>query len=457
MNQNMTYTDFIDAECDRHLIELKELLCFASVSAQPDHADDLRACASWLVGHMNACGLPTKLHETDGHPIVVGERLDAPGKPTILIYGHYDVQPPEPSDLWDSPPFEPTEHNGNLYARGASDDKGQIFTHIKAMEAWMRTCGHLPVNVKWLIEGEEEVSSTNLEPFIRTHTEQLGCDYVVISDGSQFAPNVPAINYGLRGIAAFEIKVIGAKQDLHSGMFGGAVPNPITILSSLIAGLHDLDGRIAVDSFYDDVAPIQDWERQQFADLPFDETIFKLDLNVPGLCGEAGYSTLERRWTRPTLELNGITGGYQGAGTKTVLPSHASAKVTCRLVPNQDPDRIGELVCNELRRRCPLTVRIEPEYLGGGKPIILDTKSPAIHAAGRAIELGFGRSPVLTREGGSIPVVAMFKELLRADSLLLGWGQPDDNLHAPNEKFSIADFQNGIRAAAALLNELANL
>lgn len=468
MNPLSAVLDDIDAQRERYIAELKELLRFPSVSTAPEHKADVRRCAEWLCHHMNDIGLPTQVGETAGHPILVGERQDAPGKPTILFYGHYDVQPPEPLELWTSPPFEATVRDGKLYARGAADDKGQVFTHLKAWEAVLRRDGALPVNLKWLVEGEEEISSVHLSDFIAQRREALSADYVVISDSGQFAPGVPAITYGLRGIAIFDVRVWGAKQDLHSGSFGGAIANPIVVLSEIIARLHDEQGCVTVPGFYDDVLPLSAWEREQFAALPFDEAAWRNALGVPQLFGEAGYTTLERVWARPTLELNGIAGGYApppsppspggaSGGFKTVLPSWALAKISCRLVPNQDPNRIGALVSDYLKQLCPPTVTIEVCYLGGGKPIVINTASPAVQAAKRAIEAGFGAPCVFIREGGSIPVVAMFKDMLGVDSLLLGWAQRDCNAHAPNEWIGLDDFHNGIRTAAALLYEMAGM
>jgi acetylornithine deacetylase/succinyl-diaminopimelate desuccinylase-like protein len=447
----------IDAHRERYVAELKELLRFPSVSTAPEHKADVHRCAEWLCHHLNDIGLPTTLCETPGHPILTGERLEAPGKPTVLFYGHYDVQPPEPLELWTSPPFEATVRDGSLYARGAADDKGQVFTHVKAWEAVLRHDGALPVNLKWVIEGEEEISSVNLHDFIAQRRDALSADYVVVSDTGQFAPGMPAITCGLRGIAIFEVRVRVAKQDLHSGSFGGSIANPVVVLSKIIARLHDEQGRVTVPGFYDDVLPLQPWEREQFAALPLDEDELRDALGVPQLYGEVGYNTLERVWARPTLELNGIVGGYGGEGFKTVLPSWVLAKISCRLVPNQDPDRIGALVSDYLKELCPPTATIEVRYLGGGKPIVVNTESPAVQAAKRAIETGFGAPCVFIREGGSIPVVAMFKDLLGVDSLLLGWAQRGCNAHAPDEWIGLDDFHNGIRTAAALLYEMTEL
>ncbi len=436
--------------------QLKALLRIPSVSAQPDHDADTRRAAEFVRDDLRAMGVPAELIEfPKGHPIVYGERLDAPGQPTVLLYGHYDVQPPEPLEPWTSPPFEPTERNGNLYARGATDDKGQMFTHLKAVEAWLKTVGTLPVNVKILIEGEEEVGGANLEGYVAAHAAKLACDYAVISDTSQFAPGIPAITYGLKGLAYFELRVQGANRDLHSGTFGGAVQNPINALCTILASLKDADGRILIDGFYDAVRPLQDWERSAFAALPFDEEEFRAELAVPEVFGEATYTTLERKWARPTCDINGIWGGYAGPGPKTVLPGKAGAKLSFRLVPDQDHHAIAELLGRHLAKVCPPGVTWELEVMHGAPAVLVETESPGFAAAARAIEAGFGRRPVLMREGGSIPVVGLLKTHLGVDTLLLGWGQNDDNLHGPNEKFSLADFHKGIKASAHLLAELA--
>ena len=435
--------------------QLKDLIRIPSVSAQPAHDADTRRAAEFVLDDLRAMGVPADLVETPGHPIVYGERLDHPGGPTLLVYGHYDVQPPEPLEPWLSPPFEPTVRDGNLYARGATDDKGQMFTHLKAAEAWLKGAGALPINVKFLIEGEEEVGGAGLEAFVAANKARLACDYAVISDTSQFAPGIPAITYGLKGLAYFELIVRGAKTDLHSGTFGGAVANPANALAAILASLIGPDGVIAVPGFYDAVRPLEAWERAEFAKLPFSEADFAASLGVPSLEGEAGYTTLERRWARPTCDVNGIYGGYQGPGPKTVLPCMAGAKVSFRLVPDQDPKEVARLVRAHVERACPPGVTCEFIEHHGAPAALVTVDSPGVRAASRAIEAGFGRPPVFMREGGSIPVVGLLKAQLGVDTLLLGWGQNDDNLHGPNEKFALADFHRGIKAAAHLLAELA--
>jgi acetylornithine deacetylase/succinyl-diaminopimelate desuccinylase-like protein len=435
--------------------QLKALIRIPSVSAQPDHDADTRRAALFVRDDLATMGLTAKLIETARHPLVYAEWLGAPDRPTILIYGHYDVQPPEPLEPWLSPPFEPTIRNGNLFARGATDDKGQMFTHLKAVEAWFKTTGSLPINVKILIEGEEEVGGAGLADYLATHHRYLGCDYAVISDTSQFAPGQPAITYGLKGLAYFEIAVQGADRDLHSGTYGGAVANPLNALAAILASLKGPDGKIAIDGFYDQVKPLESWERAEFAKLPFSDAEFQADLKVPALFGEAGYTTLERKWARPTCDVNGAYGGYSGPGPKTVLPCKGGAKLSFRLVPNQDPGTIDRLFRAHVARVCPPGVTYEIITHHGAPAVLVNIDTPGIRAAMRAIEAGFGTKPVFMREGGSIPVVGLIKEHLGVDTLLLGWGQTDDNLHGPNEKFSLADFHRGIKASAYLLAELA--
>jgi acetylornithine deacetylase/succinyl-diaminopimelate desuccinylase-like protein len=372
-----------------------------------------------------------------------------------LVYGHYDVQPPEPLEPWLSPPFEPTVRNGNIYARGATDDKGQMLTHLKAVEAWLKSAGSLPVNVKFVIEGEEEVGGASLEDYIAREPGRLGCDYAVISDSSQYAPGIPAITYGLKGLAYFELSVQGANRDLHSGTYGGTVANPINALCAILASLTSADGRIQLPGFYDDVRPLADWERAEFAQLPFSETQYQADLGVAAVSGEAGYSTLERAWARPTCDVNGIYGGYAGPGPKTVLPCKAGAKLSFRLVPNQDPKRVDRRFREHVARVCPAGVTFEILTHHGAPAILVDVNTPGVKAAMRAVEAGFGTKPVSIRAGGTIPVVGLIKQHLGVDTLLLGWGQDDDNLHGPNEKLSIADFHRGIRSSAHLFAELA--
>jgi acetylornithine deacetylase/succinyl-diaminopimelate desuccinylase-like protein len=449
---------YLQSRRDDFVEQLKALIRIPSVSAQPDHDADTRRAAEFVRDDLRRMGVPAELIEFEkGHPIVYGERMDAPGGPTLLVYGHYDVQPAEPLEPWNSPPFEPTERDGNLYARGATDDKGQMFTYLKAAEAWLQTAGKLPINVKYLIEGEEEVGGKNLEAYVAANREKLACDYAVISDTSQFAPGMPAITYGLKGLAYFELLVQGANRDLHSGTYGGAVQNPLNALAAILASFKDKDGRVAIAGFYDDVKPLEDWERAEFARLPFSEDAFRADLGVKELFGEAGYTTIERKWARPTCDVNGLWGGYQGPGPKTVLPCKAGAKFSFRLVPDQDNRSIASLLRSHIERVCPPGVTWELIEHHGAPAVLVEVKgSKGVEAAVRAVEAGFGKPPVFIREGGSIPVVGLLKTHLGVDTLLLGWGQNDDNLHGPNEKFSLADFHRGIKAAAHLLGELAN-
>ncbi len=456
-------TDLVEAyiESQRSAFEtqLFDLVRIPSISAQPSHNSDTRRAAEFIYNDLKGLGFRTEIIEfATGHPIVYAESSPVPGKPTLLVYGHYDVHPPEPLEPRISPPFEPTVRNGNLYARGATDDKGQMFTHLKAAESWVRAAGGLPVNVKFVIEGEEEVGGANLERFMAESADRLQADFAVISDTSQYAPGQPAITYGLKGIAYFQLTVDGPNRDLHSGTFGGAVQNPLNALSLILASLKDQEGRIAIEGFYDDVRPLEDWERAEFAKLPFDESAFRDDLGVAELFGEAGYSTLERKWARPTCDVNGLWGGYQGDGPKTVLPRQAGAKVSFRLVPDQSPDRIETLLSSHLKKVAPKGVTYQLEAMHGAPPVLVETKgNPGIAAAMKAVEAGFGTMPVLIREGGSIPVVALIKQHLNVDTLLLGWGQNDDNLHGPNEKFSLDDFHRGIKASAHLISELSNV
>ena len=448
---------------DRFVQELKDFLRIPSVSAKSSHAGDCRRAAEWIAAQMTGAGLDVEIVRTPGHPIVLGEsRAAGESAPTVLVYGHYDVQPSEPDEAWTSPPFEPTvrtvdyAEGPHLFARGATDDKGQMFTHVKAAEAWHKAGGGLPVNLIYVIEGEEEVGSNNLEPFLAAHRERLACDVALISDTSQYAPGVPAITYGLRGITACEIRLRGPNRDLHSGVFGGSVANPANVICDLVASLHREDGRVMIPGFYDDVIPLTDEERRQFADLPFEQAAYFNALGVSGGHGEVGFSILEQRWARPTCDVNGLLSGYTGEGPKTIIPGEAMAKITCRLVPGQDWRKITESLETHLRRRLPQGIEMEFLSEHGGPGIRMDTSSPYMAAAKAAIADAFGAEPVFIREGGSIPVVATLKETLGVDTLLLGWGQNTDRLHAPDERFSLTDFQRGIEASASLMGRLAS-
>ena len=450
--------DFINVNRDRFVTELTEYLAIPSISALPDHKADVRRCAEWTAAEMSRIGLNgVRLEETPGHPVVYGEWLGAPGAPTILFYGHYDVQPVDPIELWTSPPFEATVRDGEIYARGSADDKGQVFMHFKAVEAHLKQHGSLPVNMRFLIEGEEEVGSANLDNFIRAHKDQLKADVVVISDSPMFDRGIPSICYGLRGLAYFQIDLRGSKSDLHSGSFGGAVANPAMVLAQLLTQMKDKSGRVKIDGFYDDVLPLRDEERAEFAKLPFNEKRYKQELGAPKLFGEAGYSTLERVWARPTFEVNGLLSGFTGAGAKTVLPAVAMAKVSMRLVPNQDPKTIGDLFEAYVRKVAPKTVDVTLTRMHGGKPWMTAFDNRFVQAAGRAIEQGFGQRPVFNREGGSIPVVSTFQEELGLPCVLFGVGLPDENAHAPDEKLDLGNFHNGVIASAFLYKEIGEL
>ncbi|MEW6323075.1 MAG: dipeptidase [Acidobacteriota bacterium] len=450
--------DFINVNRDKYVAELTEYLAIPSISALPAHAADVRRCAEWTADEMRRIGLQhVRLEETPGNPVVYGEWLGAEGAPTILFYGHYDVQPVDPVNLWTSPPFEATVRDGEIYARGAADDKGQVFMHFKAVEAWMKQHGHLPVNMKFLIEGEEEVGSANLDNFVRANKELLRADVVVISDSPMFDRGVPSICYGLRGLCYFQIDLRGTKSDLHSGSFGGAVANPAMVLATVLAQMKDKGGRVKIPGFYDDVVPLRDEERQEFAKLPFNERKFRQDLGAPKLAGESGYTTLERIWARPTFEVNGLLAGFTGDGAKTVIPAVSMAKVSMRLVPNQDPTKIGDLFEEYLRKVTPKTVELKVTRMHGGKPWMTAFDNPYVQAAGRAIEQGFGQRPVFNREGGSIPVVATFQEELGLPCVLFGVGLPDENAHAPDEKLDLGNFHNGIIASAHLYREIGAL
>lgn len=447
--------DFINANRDRYVDELKRYLAIPSISALPDHAADVRACAEWTAAEMRRIGLENvRLVATSGNPVVCGDWLHAEGAPTILFYGHYDVQPVDPLDLWESPPFEAAVRQGEIYARGAADDKGQVFMHFKAVEACLRRTGRLPVNIRFVIEGEEEIGSVNLDAFVRDHRDELAADVVVISDSPMFDRGVPSICYGLRGLTYLQIDLRGSNSDLHSGSFGGAVANPAFVLAQVLTRMKDRSGRVAVPGFYDDVRPLRAEERAEFAQLPFSERRYRNELGAPKLFGERGYTTLERLWGRPTFEVNGLLSGFTGDGAKTVIPAVAMAKVSMRLVPDQDPARVADLFEAHLRKVTPPTVELTVTRMHGGRPWMTDFDNPFVQAAGRAIEQGFGRRPVFNREGGSIPVVATFQEVLGLPSVLFGVGLPDENAHAPNEKLDLGNFHNGIVASAALYGEI---
>ena len=457
--------DFLEEHHDEFEADLCEFLRIPSISTDSKYTGEVQKAGQWVADQFRALNFKIEVIETDGHPIIYAESPAVEGAPTVLVYGHYDVQPPDPMDEWISPPFEPTKRDGNIYARGATDDKGQMLTHIKSAQAWIESRGKLPLQIKYLIEGEEEVGSDSLYAFLdkqadghgKSTLDRLACDIVVISDTSQFAPGQPAITYGLKGIAYFELLLTGPRQDLHSGSFGGAVTNPVNKLALMLAALINDKGKIQIPGFYDNVKSLADREREQFSSLPFDESTFMQQIGVNGLTGEEGYTTLERRWARPTFDVNGIWGGYQGEGEKTVLPARAGAKFSFRLVPDQDPKKIRASLRTMLEAMCPPGIKMELIDRHGAPGVVVPLDSPYMTAAVQAIERGFGRSPVFIREGGSIPVVTVFREKLGVDTLLLGWGLNDDNTHSPNEKFCLADFHRGIKSSAYLWHELSKV
>jgi acetylornithine deacetylase/succinyl-diaminopimelate desuccinylase-like protein len=450
--------DYINVNRDRYVDELKQYLAIPSISALPQHSGDVRRAAEWTADELRRVGMQNvKLIETPGNPVVYGDWLGAEGAPTVLFYGHYDVQPVDPVDQWTSPPFEATVRDGEIYARGSADDKGQVFMHIKAVEAHLKQNGRLPINIKFFIEGEEEVGSVHLDDFVRSHKGELAADVVVISDSPMFDRGIPSICYGLRGLTYFQIDVRGTKTDLHSGSFGGAVANPAMVLAQMLAQMKDRSGRIKIAGFYDDVRELSEAERAEWKKLPFNETRYRKELGAPKLFGETGYTTLERVWARPTFEVNGLLSGFTGDGAKTVLPATAMAKVSMRLVPDQDPKKIGDLFEAYLKKIAPKTVDVKVTRMHGGKPWMTEFDNKYVRAAGRAIERGFGQAPVFNREGGSIPVVSTFQEELGLPSVLFGVGLPDENAHAPNEKLDLGNFHNGIIASAYLYQEIASL
>ncbi|GAB6061755.1 dipeptidase [Deferrisoma palaeochoriense] len=440
----------LEARREALLEELFAFLRIPSVSADPAQAADVARAAEWLAGRLARSGFEARAEPTGGHPAVVAEWRGAPGAPTVLLYGHYDVQPADPADGWTSDPFEPAVRDGRIVARGATDDKGQLFCHVAALGAHLEVHGRLPVNVVVLFEGEEESGSEHLEAFLQAHRDRFRCDAVVVSDSGRLDPAVPAITYGLRGLVYLELTVRGPNRDLHSGSFGGTVANPANALARLLASLQDEAGRVAVPGFYDRVRPLEAWEREAFARLPFDEEALRRDLGVDALAGEPGFTPLERLWARPTLDVNGLVAGYTGEGAKTVLPAWARAKVSCRLVPDQDPDEIAGLLEGWLARRVPAGCRLEISRLHGARPVLVPTEGPFMAAARQALARGFGAEPAFIREGGSIPVVEAFQRLLGAPVLLLGFGRPDDRAHGPDEQFHLDDLWAGMRTSAWL-------
>jgi acetylornithine deacetylase/succinyl-diaminopimelate desuccinylase-like protein len=433
---------------DDFVTGLEDFLRIPSISTNADHAGEVKRAASWLADELRRIGVDTvEVHETGGHPIVYAEHLVDPAKPTILVYGHYDVQPPDPLDLWTSPPFEPTRKDGILYGRGTCDDKGQLFMHVKAAESYLQSGDDLPLNLKMVFEGEEETGSDHIVPFVRENRERMKADVVVVSDTAMFDEGVPSITYGLRGMAYVEVKLTGPDRDLHSGVYGGAVENPINALARLIAALHDEDHRVTLPGFYDDVIPLSEEERATYRALPFDEEAFIADAGAPMAKTEAGYSAHEGSTGRPTLDCNGIWGGYIEKGAKTVLPSTASAKISMRLVPNQTSEKAAAQLEKYFTDNVPPTMKLDFKYLHGGKAVLVDTTIPAMKSAADAMEEVFGRTPFFTREGGSIPIVADFKEILGIDTVLIGFGLNSDAIHSPNEHFGLERFRQGIQTS----------
>lgn len=453
-----SFEDYFKKNRKKHLQQLFEFLKIPSISSLSEHKKDMETCALWLKDHLEQLKIENvSIDHTAGHPVVYGEWLHAEGKPTVLFYGHYDVQPVDPLHLWESEPFKPEIRDDKLYARGASDDKGQVFMQLKVIEALFAILGTLPVNVKFLYEGEEEIGSPHLPSYVEENKEKLSADFILISDTSMYAPGKPAICYGLRGLAGVQIDVLGAKGDLHSGLYGGGVQNAIHALVELLASFRNDEGVIQVEGFYDDVLPLSEEERKAYASLPFDEEALKKEIGVKELFGEKGYSYIERTWARPTLEINGITGGFTGEGIKTVLPNEASVKITCRLVPNQDPDKIVALLRQHIEKHTPKGVTITVTEFDKGAPYITPFDHPLIQTASHSYEKVYKVPTAFTHGGGSIPIVASFDEILNIPVVLMGFGLDTENFHAPNEHFHLANFDKGLLVLTDFLCEVSNL
>lgn len=441
--------EYIESNKESFKEELFEFLRIPSISTDSEYKPQVEKAAHFLQDKLDALGLDrTELFETKGNPIVYGELISDSSNPTVLVYGHYDVQPPDPLDLWDTPPFEPVVRDGDIYARGASDDKGQSFTHVKAVESYLKAGEEFPVNIKFIFEGEEEIGSPHLVPFIENHKELLACDMVLISDTAMFAEDTPSITYGLRGLAYMQVEVTGPNRDLHSGVYGGAVDNPANVLSEIIAQLKDQDGVIQIPGFYDKVNELSDEDREAYKKLPFDEKGYKEKLGLKALKGEKGYTTLERASARPTLDVNGLWSGYQGEGAKTVLPAKAGAKISMRLVADQEPKEIARLFKEYVESLAPDTVTVQVEEHHGGSPSLTDLSFYGLKAAAGAFQEVYDEEPLFAREGGSIPIVADFQKILDAQSILMGFGLNSDAIHSPNEKFALKDFYRGIKTSA---------
>ena len=451
--------DYINGNKERYITELKHFLSYPSISTNQENKKDVQECAVYIKDHFEKIGMENvKVYPTAGHPVVYADWLKAgKDKPTVLIYGHYDVQPVDPLDLWTSPPFEAAIRGENIFARGSADDKGQVMIHLKALEAHLAGNKSLPVNIKMIVEGEEEIGSVHLGNFISEHKDLLKCDIVVISDTAMYSKDVPAIGYALRGLCYMQVEVTGPNRDLHSGQYGGAVDNPINALAHMIARLKDDKGKILIDGFYDDVVPLTQEEKDGFKKLPFSDDEYAKELNVDELFGENGFTTLERVWARPTLDCNGILGGFTGEGAKTVLPSKAYAKISMRLVPNQDPDKTEKLFTDYIKKIAPKTIKVTVKGLHHGKGAMTPVDTEWMKAASRAMAEAFGKEPVFIREGGSIPIVLTFKEMLGADTVLLGFGLPDENAHSPDEHLNLNNFQNGIMTSSLFYDELAKI
>ena len=454
-----TPEEFLEQTREQGLKELEDFLRIPSISSQPEHADDVRRAAGHLAEQYERIGMENaEVIETEGHPVVYADWLKAPGKPTVLLYGHYDVQPVDPLDLWKSPPFEPIQQDGQLLGRGASDDKGQIALHWQAIQAWLNTTGELPLNLKVIAEGEEEIASPHFEAFVEANAERLRTTYCVVSDTSMVAKGFPAITYALRGLVYFELRVEAASTDMHSGLLGGVAPNPAQALAEILVRLKDSAGHVLVPGFYDGVRPLSEEERRQFARVPFDEAALKKTYGLTALHGEPGFTPTERNWARPTLEVNGIWGGYQGPGAKTIIPAWAAAKISCRLVPDQDPKAVAQALREYIDEVAPKTVRVSVAELSGhGDPWITPIDHPLIQAAGRALSSVYGKEPALIRSGGSIGAVEVMARRLGAPCLLVGFVLPDSLAHAPNERLDLDSFHLGRKAALHLWEEIAKI
>jgi acetylornithine deacetylase/succinyl-diaminopimelate desuccinylase-like protein len=450
--------DFIDTNRKRFVDDLIAWVRIPSVSSDPGRDKDVKQNAEHLAAQLRSLGADrVETWPTAGHPAVFAEWIRAPGKPTLLVYGHHDVQPVDPLGEWVSPPFEPAVRDGRLWGRGVVDDKGQVYVHVKAIESFVKVAGAPPINLKMIVEGEEEIGSANLDTLMREHTRDLAADFVCVSDTAMFGRGIPSLCVGLRGLAYLEVFVEGPSLDLHSGTFGGGVMNPIHALANMIAALHDAEGRVTIPGFYDTVIPISEAERREIASLPFDERQWLRSTGAPATWGEKGYSTLERVWARPTLDCCGISGGFQGQGAKTIIPARAQAKLSCRLVPNQEPDDIASKLTAYLRRLAPAEVHLKVDVLHGGRPYLAPTDHPVYEVAKRAFSKAFGRPTVFMREGGSIPFVRTIADATGKPCLLMGFGQPDENAHAPNEWLDLSNYHLGIKSAAYLYDELARM